>query len=96
MKERIMKVLNSAVDEVNAMLERPAEFAPDMKLIGSQGQYDSMALVSLIATVEDLLVDEFDKQVMLVNEKAFSKGNSPFYSIETLCNYILELLKEKN
>jgi hypothetical protein len=94
LRDKIMKILESAVDEINVLLSEPVEFSSTLKLIGSQGKFDSMSVVSFIATVEDLIFDEFGKQILLVNDKAFSKSNSPFYSIETMCNYIMELLED--
>jgi len=91
MKEKILKLLSEALEEIKPMLATEVEFAEDLRLTGSCGCLDSMALVAFIATVEDLLAAEFGQEIKLVNDRAFSKGNSPFYSISTFSKFIEEL-----
>ena len=55
---------------------------------------DSLALVSFIADLEDKISDEFEKDIILADEKAMSQRTSPFRSVETLTNYIQKLLEE--
>lgn len=68
--------------------------APDSALVGSEAVVSSMALVSFITDVESSLAQDFGFETILVNEKALSRKNSPFRSIEVLADYILELAAE--
>jgi len=52
--------------------------------------------VTLVAIIEDLIGERFDKNIIIVSDKAFSQERSPFHSIATLSNYIMDLLKEEN
>ena len=49
-----------------------------------------MELVQFIVEIENLLEDEFDIEIELTSEKAMSRRNSPFISVNTLVNYILD------
>lgn len=55
-----------------------------------------MGLVSLIVTVERLIEEKYDKTVTLASEKAFSRSSSPFRTVQTLSEYISELLAEED
>ena len=52
-----------------------------------------MALVSFIADLEDKISDEFEKDIILADEKAMSAKTSPFRNIESLTSYIKSLLE---
>ena len=93
MKERIESLLYQAFQEVSPMLQSKVNFTKDLRLIGSLGCFDSLTLVTFISTIEDLLDDEFGKRVSLVSDKAFASGSSPFFSIETLTDFIIATLK---
>jgi acyl carrier protein len=84
----ILKELNEGLK--NKDLENPTQ---DTKLYGAEGTLDSLALVSLIADLEENIFDEFDKEITLADERAMSQRNSPFKSVESLVNYIEKLLE---
>ncbi|NJO91917.1 MAG: hypothetical protein HC831_25325 [Chloroflexia bacterium] len=50
-----------------------------------------MGLVNLIVDIEGLLADN-DIEVTLTSEKAMSQRNSPFRTVESLTDYIKELV----
>ena len=60
-------------------------------LVGAEAVITSMGLVSLIADVESAVTDKYDVEINLVNEQALSRKQSPFRTIDTLADYILEL-----
>ncbi|MDE6886341.1 MAG: hypothetical protein K2P17_04840 [Helicobacteraceae bacterium] len=99
MKEKInqciLKALNNLADELdNDELKSPT----NSTIIwgGVDGILDSLALVSFIADLESLINEEFNKEIILANEKAMSERNSPFRNINTLNSYIQQCLKENN
>ena len=49
-----------------------------------------MELVQFIVEVENLLDEEFEIEIELTSEKAMSRRNSPFISINTLVEYIVD------
>ena len=50
--------------------------------------------MNLIVAVEEQLVDELDVEVTLANEKAMSRRTSPFQSVDSLLDFIEELIQE--
>jgi acyl carrier protein len=59
-------------------------------LYGNEGVLDSMALVNLIADVEDAVSEKFGVAIALADEKAMSARHSPFLTVKTLAQAVLE------
>lgn len=72
--------------ELNA-LKSPTTHSP---LYGEGGALDSMALVNLIADVEDALTEKFGVSVILADEKAMSASHSPYRSVTALVDAVIE------
>ncbi|RKO64063.1 hypothetical protein CKA54_07450, partial [Campylobacter sp. P255] len=76
MKTRVEKIILHA-------LENLSDEIPELKIVHSKTQLflDSLALVSLVADLEELLSEEFDKEIILADEKMMSARNSPFKDV---------------
>lgn len=61
-------------------------------LFGEGGVLDSMALVHLIADIEEAINERLGKPLILADERAMSARNSPFRTPETLIAAIHERL----
>ena len=96
MNEEIKKLIYEAIEELNEQLdeEQQIEYSEDLRLIGKNAALDSMDFVTLITILEELIEDKLDKSIEIVSDKAFSRTNSPFYSIVTLEEFVLELVNE--
>jgi hypothetical protein len=73
-----------------------SEVSAKSALVGAEAVVSSMGLVSFITDVESLLAQDFNLEVTLVSEQAFSRKSSPFRTIETLAEYVLELAGASN
>lgn len=62
-------------------------------LYGNGGVLDSMALVNLLADVEDAVSEQFGAAIALADEKAMSARHSPFLTIKTLAQAVLERIE---
>ena len=95
MQEKIEKIIIDTLKELNEELENDSFINPNFKtkLYGGNGAMDSLALVSFIADLEDKISDEFEKDIILADEKAMSAKTSPFRNIESLTSYIKSLLE---
>lgn len=58
-------------------------------LFGPGGLLDSMGLVTLIVEVEQALADRFALTMTLADDRAMSQRSSPFRTVGTLAEYIL-------
>jgi hypothetical protein len=65
---------------------------PATPLLGPGAPLDSLALVTLIVTVEARVADELGRSVTLASEHAMSRTHSPFRTLGTLAAYLDELL----
>ncbi|WP_269526925.1 hypothetical protein [Coraliomargarita parva] len=65
----------------------------DSPLYGTGGTLDSMALVNLIADLEDAVSEQWGQSITLADEKAMSAKNSPYRTAETLSLAIQERLE---
>ena len=97
MKEEIQAIIIDTVNDLNEELENENLVNPTSltKLYGGDGALDSLALVSLITDIEETISEKFNKDIVLADERAMSARTSPFRSIESLSNYIEQLLNEE-
>ena len=63
-------------------------------LLGNDAVVDSIGLVNLIVDIESAIAEK-DIEITLTSEDAMSRRRSPFRSVDTLSDYIIELT-EKN
>ena len=97
-RQDILRLIYLTIDEINETLpdDRQLERSLETHLIGRAGTLDSLGLVNFIILLEQRLADEFRVAVTLANEKAVSRANSPFRTVDNLANYVLEVLEAQN
>lgn len=87
----ILTTLKDLNDELSSEeLENPTK---DTKLFGGNGVLDSLSLVLFITDLEEKISEEFDKEIVLADEKAMSQRTSPFRNVQSLTAYIQNLLE---
>jgi acyl carrier protein len=98
MISKIEEVILNSLIELNEELENNPLGSPskETQLYGGGGALDSMALVSFITDLEEIISEKFDKDIILADERAMSQKTSPFRSVESLTRYIKKLLEELN
>lgn len=89
-KEDILKILFSAIDQLNAQRNQPLEKVPSLSLSGTASKLDSLGFVNFIVSAEILLASELGISISLTSEDLISNPDGPFRTIETLVNYIAE------
>jgi acyl carrier protein len=95
--ELIEELILGALNEVNE--EQPEderiEVGPHTPLFGPDAQIDSLALVSVIVDVETALNVDYDLPISLTDDRAMTREISPFDDVQTLKDYIVELVAEQ-
>ena len=91
-KEQIISIIYDAIDEINTMNDLSIEKNLDSRLFGSEGSLDSFGLVNLIVMIEESVNDKFECSITLADEKAMSLKRSPFRTVDSLANYIIDQL----
>ena len=94
-KAQVVDLVFRAMQEYNEGLpaEHRATPALETPLFGKGAKLDSLGLVNLIVVIEDVIAADHEP-ITLVDEKAMSQKNSPFRTVETLVDYITQLMKE--
>lgn len=101
MKKNLREVISKVVFDClkNHQIEFDINFdlteGEQTRLFGGSGQLDSLGLVSLIVNIEEAIDDEFGISLILADEKAMSRRNSPFLRISNLIDYIHELINDE-
>lgn len=66
----------------------------DTLLFGSDSNVDSLSLVSIIVDLESTFSNDYDLSISLTDDKAMMREKSPFDSINSLVDYIFEIVNE--
>ena len=95
-REKIKDIVFTALDEINEQMGADEQVVKSelTALFGKDAALDSLGFISLITTIEEGIDDELDIMVTIVDEKAMSRENSPFQTVETLISYLVELVNE--
>jgi acyl carrier protein len=90
--QTILSVLNDLLETFSegerAMLDETT------RLIGRSAVLDSIGLVTLIVEVEQRLETDYGLVVVLADDRAMSQTRSPFLSVGTLADYVMQLAAE--
>ena len=90
LQKSLIRLLNEFIIENEIYIDDNIALDEKIRLIGTSSIFDSMELVQFIVEVENLLDDEFELEIELTSEKAMSRRNSPFISINSLVEYIID------
>jgi hypothetical protein len=95
--EILTRVLYPVVRDANESLADGQKLreSADMPLFGPGAPLDSMGLVRFLVEVEERVQGELESEIRLVSDKAMSRRNSPFRSLQTLAEYVVELMQEE-
>lgn len=91
------RIILSALENLNAELgpERAVPVRSDTALFGMTASIDSLSLVSLIVDVETALSAEYGYDISLTDDRAMSRPVSPFTTVATLTDYVMELAGQR-
>ena len=83
---RALEALNAERDP-----EDQIEMSPATPLFGVEAALDSLEFVSLITDVEASLNLDHGLDISLADDRAMARPQSPYATVETLRDYILEI-----
>jgi acyl carrier protein len=78
-----------------ASLPTPPDLGTDTALFGKGAPLDSLGLVTLVMELERRLEEQAGLSVVLADERAMSRRASPFRTLGSLVDYVLERLGER-
>jgi acyl carrier protein len=91
MRSHIVTLIERALAVESSLRDEPIDLSEGeaTPLYGPQGRLDSLALVSVIVEVEQLLAQELDISLTLVSDKAMSARHSPFATIASFADHVV-------
>ncbi|MBR3622888.1 MAG: acyl carrier protein [Selenomonadaceae bacterium] len=94
--DKILGLITKEIHGFNKTLDTPINLdkGKESVLFGRDSNLQSIDFVSLIASIEQAVSDEYGKELSLVDARAMSQKNSPFRTVGSLAEYINEILKE--
>jgi acyl carrier protein len=94
--ELVLTSLNTIIAEMDEE-DRPKirDFTEDTRLIGKKAVLDSLNLVSMIVDIEQRINDDYGFALTIADERAMSQERSPFRTVGSLAEYILQLIEEQ-
>ncbi|MEE4382503.1 MAG: hypothetical protein V2J02_10940 [Pseudomonadales bacterium] len=92
-EQRVLALIVEAIRGANALRTASEQIdeTEDGLLFGGDGPLDSIALVSLLMDIEDALLEQ-GLELSLSSEHAMSLAHSPYRSVRSLADYVLELM----
>lgn len=96
MNEKILQAVMDAIDELNGQLPKDErlEKSADTPLFGSGGSLDSLGLVSLVTTLEEVIEEKFGTTITLLEDIDALENDNPFETVRTLADYTASRLEK--
>jgi acyl carrier protein len=93
-RSAVVSLIVTSVKEALALAQGEAAEAVPVNeqtfLIGEGAVLDSLGLVTAVLEIERRLADEHEVVMVLADERAMSRRNSPFRSVQALADYICQ------
>ena len=86
--DNLKSIIEENYDDINVELKLETE------IFGETAIIDSLGLVDLIVALEEYLMDEYDIDIIVVDESSIIDVDSPFKSIRSLSNLIFSRINE--
>lgn len=95
-RESLLLCIKDGLEEINATRDEkiPTDALEELRFYGDGGVFDSMQLVSFLMVVEEKMADQLEIVMSIVSEKAVSRKVSPFSTVTTLLDYLMEEIEE--
>jgi acyl carrier protein len=91
-RARVETAVFEAIDKMNTQLPKGIviEKTSDATLYGKTGKLESLDFVAFIMEVETAIQNEFGVDFMLTDEDLLSKEKSPFLTVGSLIDHLVE------
>ena len=95
--DEIDAIIFNAITALNAERAEDAQIkaSPATPLFGTDSEIDSLEFVSVITDVETALTVDHGLSVPLADDRALSRPQSPYDSVATLRDYVLEVIGDR-
>ena len=92
----VLDIVYRVMDELNEehASESRLPLSKDTVIFGSKSNLDSLGLVNLIVGIEQGILEEMGLEIIIASDKAVSLKRSPFRTVGSLVDYIVELVEQ--
>ncbi len=90
--ELVVKTVSQSLSESG---ETSIVVSPETILFGEGSVIDSLTLVNVIVDIEEMLFEEYGEAYYLTDDDAVFREPSPFSSVNSLTDYIIEITSKK-
>jgi len=88
-EQAIWSIVDDAYRAIIGDLERrPAPITAETPIYGGASDIDSLSLVLLVSTIEELIMERLGISVLLASERAMSMRHSPYRTVGSLAAFI--------
>jgi acyl carrier protein len=96
-RDKVLQAIFDAIDEVNCQLPKDEKLkkSNDALLFGDGGSLDSLGLISLVTTIEQLIEEEFGMTATILEDIEALENENPFESVITLLDFLTATLEQK-
>ena len=95
--EDVQAIIYAAIAALNAERDPADQISstPETALFGVDAVLDSLSFVSLVTDVEMSLNVDHGLDISLADDRAMSRPQSPYDTVATLRDYVMELIEER-
>lgn len=94
-RNAVVRLITETVDGYRLAIHGPgAPIDANARLFGPAGVLDSLGLVSVLVEIEQRIADSGSGKVSLMDDRAMSRSHSPFATVGSLADYLLERLAD--
>lgn len=89
-EDEMLSIVYEAIEQVNKYTENEVNLdrTLDQPLYGGNGPLDSMDLVNLLITLEEMIEVRFGKNLQLMNSGFQKTENNPFETVQSLVSFL--------
>ena len=92
-RQEIISIIRTVISTRLQELGESADVTENTALFGNDGMLDSLGLTTALLDVEEQLRQRLKLSFVLASDQALSRSKSPFRTVNTLADYICELIE---
>jgi len=95
MRDQVIELVRRDLQALNEELgyESLNNVTEETPIFSGDSGLDSLSLVTLIVGLEGRIDSEFNQKILLADERAMSSRNSPFRTVGSLADFIVQRLQ---
>lgn len=95
-KEQVLEIVIENVKNLveTFPIDQQFNITEQTALFANGSSIDSLSLVTVIVDLETVFATDYNKEISLTDDRAMTRSISPFETVNSLVDYIVELINE--